>query len=110
VLTRHDPLAPSRDRRTAQARDRSVAARLDRPKPVGLFGQWASTATCSHRAQCLHATAAAGPVVTARTRAGTRSASMPTTMVPSETTTIDLYWLPLGASGHSVRWNGRVFE
>jgi hypothetical protein len=23
---------------------------------------------------------------------------------------IDLYWLPLGAGGHSVRWNGRVFE
>lgn len=25
-------------------------------------------------------------------------------------TGIDLYWLPLGAGGHSVRWNGRVFE
>lgn len=23
---------------------------------------------------------------------------------------IDLYWLPLGAGGHSVRWNGRIFE
>jgi hypothetical protein len=23
---------------------------------------------------------------------------------------IDLYWLPLGAGGHSVRWNGKVFE
>jgi hypothetical protein len=23
---------------------------------------------------------------------------------------IDLYWLPLGAGGHSVRWNGRLFE
>lgn len=23
---------------------------------------------------------------------------------------IQLYWLPLGAGGHSVRWNGRVFE
>ena len=23
---------------------------------------------------------------------------------------IDLYWLPLGAGGHSVRWNGIVFE
>lgn len=23
---------------------------------------------------------------------------------------LDLYWLPLGAGGHSVRWNGRVFE
>jgi hypothetical protein len=25
-------------------------------------------------------------------------------------TGIDLYWLPLGAGGHSVRLNGRVFE
>ncbi|HEU5268115.1 MAG TPA: hypothetical protein VFU35_15505 [Jatrophihabitans sp.] len=23
---------------------------------------------------------------------------------------IDLYWLPLGAGGRSVRWNGRVYE
>src|SRR4051794_39445066 len=23
---------------------------------------------------------------------------------------IDLYWLPLGAGGHSVRYNGRAFE
>jgi hypothetical protein len=25
-------------------------------------------------------------------------------------TGIDLYWLPLGAGGHSVRWNGRIYE
>jgi hypothetical protein len=25
-------------------------------------------------------------------------------------TKVMLYWLPLGAGGHSVRWNGRVFE
>jgi hypothetical protein len=25
-------------------------------------------------------------------------------------TGIDLYWLPLGAGGHSVAWNGRIFE
>ncbi len=23
---------------------------------------------------------------------------------------VSLYWLPLGAGGHSVRWNGRIFE
>jgi hypothetical protein len=23
---------------------------------------------------------------------------------------IDVYWLPLGAGGHSVRWNGRIYE
>lgn len=23
---------------------------------------------------------------------------------------IDLFWLPLGVGGHSVRWNGRIFE
>jgi hypothetical protein len=26
------------------------------------------------------------------------------------TSAIDLYWLPLGAGGHSVRLNGRIFE
>ena len=26
------------------------------------------------------------------------------------TATIDLYWLPLGAGGHWVRVNGRIFE
>jgi len=28
----------------------------------------------------------------------------------SSSASIDLYWLPLGAGGHSVRLNGRVFE
>jgi len=37
-----------------------------------------------------------------------RRAQMPMpTSVPGS---IDLYWLPLGAGGHSVRLNGRVFE
>jgi hypothetical protein len=31
-------------------------------------------------------------------------------MASPGTTAIDLYWLPLGAGGHSVRVNGRVFE
>jgi hypothetical protein len=26
------------------------------------------------------------------------------------TTAVDLYWIPLGAGGHSVRFNGRVYE
>ncbi len=26
------------------------------------------------------------------------------------TSGVRLYWLPLGAGGHSVRWNGRIFE
>jgi hypothetical protein len=38
------------------------------------------------------------------------SLSEHTTMGSAGTTAIDLYWLPLGAGGHSVRWNGRVFE
>jgi hypothetical protein len=29
---------------------------------------------------------------------------------PNPTSAIDLYWLPLGAGGHSVRLNGLVFE
>ena len=28
----------------------------------------------------------------------------------SERAHVDLYWLPLGAGGHSVRMNGKVFE
>jgi len=31
-------------------------------------------------------------------------------MIASVATGVDLYWLPLGAGGHSVRLNGRVFE
>jgi hypothetical protein len=30
--------------------------------------------------------------------------------IVAPSTGIDLYWLPLGAGGHSVRWNGRIFE
>lgn len=28
----------------------------------------------------------------------------------TRTSSVDLYWLPLGAGGHFVRWNGRLFE
>jgi hypothetical protein len=31
-------------------------------------------------------------------------------MRTSHTGAVDLYWIPLGAGGHSVRFNGRVFE
>lgn len=31
-------------------------------------------------------------------------------MSGKEGAAIDLYWLPLGAGGRSVRWNGRIFE
>ena len=31
-------------------------------------------------------------------------------MPASRTAAMDLYWIPLGAGGHSVRFNGRVFE
>jgi hypothetical protein len=31
-------------------------------------------------------------------------------LVPVTAWSVDLYWLPLGAGGHSVRLNGRVFE
>jgi hypothetical protein len=30
--------------------------------------------------------------------------------VGSSSAAVDLFWLPLGAGGHFVRWNGRVFE
>ena len=28
----------------------------------------------------------------------------------TDVSAVDLYWLPLGAGGHSVRLNGRVYE
>ena len=31
-------------------------------------------------------------------------------MSTSSAATVDLYWIPLGADGHSVRFNGRVYE
>ena len=31
-------------------------------------------------------------------------------MQASQTAAADLYWIPLGAGGHSVRFNGRVYE
>lgn len=31
-------------------------------------------------------------------------------MSTTRTAAADLYWIPLGAGGHSVRFNGRVFE
>jgi hypothetical protein len=31
-------------------------------------------------------------------------------MPPPSTAAVDLYWIPLGAGGHCVRFNGRVFE
>ena len=32
------------------------------------------------------------------------------TSLVSPTVGMDLYWLPLGAGGHFVRWNGRIYE
>ena len=31
-------------------------------------------------------------------------------MAPSPPASVELYWIPLGAGGHSVRFNGKVFE
>jgi hypothetical protein len=31
-------------------------------------------------------------------------------VAPALGSSVDLYWIPLGAGGHSVRFNGRVFE
>jgi hypothetical protein len=42
--------------------------------------------------------------------AGTRPAMLRDAMQTSRTAAVDLYWIPLGAGGHSVRFNGRVFE
>jgi hypothetical protein len=31
-------------------------------------------------------------------------------MQTTRTAAVDLYWIPLGAGGHSIRFNGRLFE
>ena len=42
---------------------------------------------------------------------GRRRSAEPEPITPSTATAVtDLYWLPLGAGGHSVRLNGKVFE
>ena len=42
--------------------------------------------------------------------AGTLLAMLRNAMPPSRTAAVNLYWIPLGAGGHCVRFNGRVFE
>src|SRR5919199_5245628 len=42
--------------------------------------------------------------------AGTPLAMLAGAVQPSRTAAVDLYWIPLGAGGHCVRFNGRVFE
>jgi hypothetical protein len=42
--------------------------------------------------------------------AGTGKTSIRAAMRASHTAAVDLYWIPLGAGGHCVRFNGRVFE
>jgi hypothetical protein len=37
-------------------------------------------------------------------------ASLRDSVQTSNTSAVELYWIPLGAGGHSVRFNGRVFE
>jgi hypothetical protein len=41
---------------------------------------------------------------------GTAPAMLRGAMQMSGTAAVDLYWIPLGTGGHSVRFNGRVFE
>src|SRR4051794_13408563 len=59
-----------------------------------------------------------GPSVSAKAGSISPAADLPVDVSPSHagaavgapTVGIDLYWLPLGAGGHSVRWNGRIYE
>ena len=39
-----------------------------------------------------------------------RSAGPPADDAPTPPDQVELYWLPLGAGGHVVRWNGRLYE
>jgi len=38
------------------------------------------------------------------------SPSQPSSSSAADSAAVDIYWLPLGAGGHSVRYNGRLFE
>ena len=43
-------------------------------------------------------------------RAEAREARLAASVNSEPQASVDLYWLPLGAGGHSVRLNGRIFE
>jgi len=49
------------------------------------------------------------PVVTVA-RTATRGSGVEPAVINGQMAAVDLYWLPLGAGGHSVRLNGFVFE
>jgi hypothetical protein len=51
-----------------------------------------------------------GPVVRAFARMATNDLEPSSTGRGESVAGVDLYWLPLGAGGHCVRLNGRVFE
>jgi hypothetical protein len=51
-----------------------------------------------------------GPVVRPIARMTTNDLEQSSTGRGESVAGVDLYWLPLGAGGHSVRLNGRVFE
>src|SRR3954451_7526853 len=64
-----------------------------------------STATCFKPAESPHSYACEPGCRSAR-----RRRACGTAMETSRTAAVELYWIPLGAGGHSVRFNGRVFE
>src|SRR5205807_9219102 len=72
------------------------------PRPNGNRGETAQRRWLATSLPPNFAAADMGPApsrdVTASSRLGATSGS------------VDLYWLPLGAGGHSVRLNGRIFE
>lgn len=75
-------------------------------RPIGSERPRADQQT-RHAANCGHS---ASPYVGVRMPAGAQPTSLRGTMRASRTAAVDLYWIPLGAGGRSVRFNGRVFE
>jgi len=53
---------------------------------------------------------AGGMLLGIRQRAERRSAALATAPAPPHEAAVDLHWIPLGAGGHSVRFNGGVYE
>jgi len=50
------------------------------------------------------------PSVLGAEPSGSRAAKVGIPRATAQTAAVNLYWLPLGAGGHFVRFNGRVFE
>ena len=111
--------ARSREARTPPPRRRWMHARacVKHPPPASRSPseqiRLRTTRRSARRAWSRAAARAENPhsrYVRVRMPSGISPPSFETAMQTSPTAAVDLFWIPLGAGGHSVRFNGRVFE